>query len=247
MSRGRVILELDVRDALLQSLRSAAPWARLSTIQKAINVLATPALSILREEAARSTRPNNPPPTLLTLPPELRNRIWAICVVDQPENKKQHGHDTHAAKARNAILVTGITSSALERCVKQPAISRVSRQTRNETLSIFYGLNTFMWRRMYRDWCARVYGTLLTAPDAESGTETTTLSDAAVLKWLNAIGVKNRAALGNLVLQWYAVDLPEKRAAEVEVARLVDTGKTDVKWECVETGKEFWYNVAIGC
>ncbi|KAK3674441.1 hypothetical protein LTR78_005527 [Recurvomyces mirabilis] len=247
MSSGYIILELNIRDGLLQSLRSVAPWARLSTIQKTVNALATPALSILREEAARSNRPNNPPLTLLTLPPELRNRIWKICVVDQPDKKRQHGHGIQITKARNVHLVTGVTPSALERCVKQPAISRVCRQSRVETLPIFYGLNTFMWRRMYRDWCAKVYGTLLTAPGAEGRTDTTTLSDAAVLKWLNAIGDGNRAGLKSLVLQWYAVDLPEKRAAEIEVARLVDTGKTDVKWECVETGKEFWYNVAIGC
>lgn len=166
--------------------------------------------------------------------------------MDRPENKKQHGHDTQAAKVKNSILVTGIAPAALERCVKQPAISRVCRQTRNESLPIFYAANTFMWRRMYRDWCAKVYGTLLNVPST-SHTAIAMLSDAAVLKWLNAIGEKNRSDLGTLVLQWYAIDLPEKRAAEIEVARLVDIDKTDVKWECVETGKEFWYNVAVGC
>lgn len=56
MSGGYVSLQLNVRDALFESLSSAAAWARAATIQNAVDVLAAPALNILRAEYVRYDR-----------------------------------------------------------------------------------------------------------------------------------------------------------------------------------------------
>ncbi|KAK4959801.1 hypothetical protein LTR10_002689 [Elasticomyces elasticus] len=71
-------------------------------------------------------------PTLLGLPPELRNRIWELAVVDDlPIQAHQ-------------MTTPGIWAQRSERTLpQQPAITQVDHQNRSETLPIFYGQNVF--------------------------------------------------------------------------------------------------------
>ncbi|KAK3648882.1 hypothetical protein LTR56_003832 [Elasticomyces elasticus] len=74
-------------------------------------------------------------PTLLGLPPELRNRIFELtlvvpCAISIGQSVNRRLPDRTIAHDR-AIL-------------QQPPLTRVNRQTRSEALAIFYGQNTFL-------------------------------------------------------------------------------------------------------
>ncbi|KAK5682811.1 hypothetical protein LTR17_027377 [Elasticomyces elasticus] len=86
-------------------------------------------------------------PTLLGLPPELRNRIFELALV-QPfaisigQSVNRRLPDRTIAHDR-AIL-------------QQPPLTCVNRQTRSEGLAIFYGQNSFLIDHSKLNSCANV-------------------------------------------------------------------------------------------
>ncbi|KAF7198520.1 hypothetical protein HII31_00259 [Pseudocercospora fuligena] len=92
---------------------------------------------------------------LLDLPPELRNRIYEYVVVE--EN----------------ILIPSICHHRERTYAVQPAITKVNRQIRDESLSVFYGCNKF---EVHVHRC-----------DFDFFSE-----------WMNTVGVSNRQRLRNI-------------------------------------------------
>ncbi|KAK5686523.1 hypothetical protein LTS10_002643 [Elasticomyces elasticus] len=74
-------------------------------------------------------------PTLLGLPPELRNRIFELAVVEP--FAISIGQSVNRRLPNRTI--------AHDRAIlQQPPLTRVNHQTRSEALAIFYGQNTFV-------------------------------------------------------------------------------------------------------
>lgn len=93
-----------------------------------------------------------------------------------------------------------------QRSPYQPGITRVSRQLRQETLSLFYGSNTFSGRfSMLARPCSELIGRGLFSP------------------WLQAIGSRNRQLLSHVVVEVPA-GLTEERV-------MTDLAKRDFLFE----------------
>lgn len=97
------------------------------------------------------------PPTLLSLPPELRNRIYELVVVSPaplkaalsvdyaPANKKNFG-DGFQVGERVALLKVP-WGGLLYSWQVQPPLTKVNRQVRSEALPVFHGLNSFQFHK----------------------------------------------------------------------------------------------------
>ncbi|KAK5687713.1 hypothetical protein LTS10_001853 [Elasticomyces elasticus] len=111
----------------------------------------------------------------LELPPEIRDQIYELAVKCRDCLTKDmirlEAKSAWAGLPRNPAL--------------QPAITKVSRQLRGETLPMFYGINEFC-----------VIGN-----DADNGKIQS--GDAQVCKWLNGIGVQNAQMIRSFQMFWY--------------------------------------------
>ncbi|KAK0252539.1 hypothetical protein LTS09_012440 [Friedmanniomyces endolithicus] len=221
------ILKTDLISAMDRSFRKVAPWATQTAINKTVEASSEAAHPVLRQEAERRQQAHTP--TLMTLPPELRNRIWELCIGDTTSIPKE------PRSQHFVILAKGRSLADVQRAVKQPPLTRVCRQIRGEALSMFYNGRTFVWRRS----------------DRESGVNPYARGDGpedvcAVVRWVRAAGDRNRGWLGSVVLQYEAVDLMGKREAEKEIGKLV--GKDGVvRSECLQTAEEYWCEIGVGC
>ncbi|OQO06649.1 hypothetical protein B0A48_08436 [Cryoendolithus antarcticus] len=74
--------------------------------------------------------PSSPPPSLLTLPPELRLQIFALALSPYPKTLVTFHLDPY--QREDYVEAT------------QPALTRVSRQLRAEALPLFYQQNSFV-------------------------------------------------------------------------------------------------------
>ncbi|TKA83698.1 hypothetical protein B0A55_00287 [Friedmanniomyces simplex] len=168
-------------------------------------------------------------PTLLGLPPELRYRIWELCIASTASttNSKQ-GKDT-------VILAQGRRTSEVQHAVQQPPLTRVCRQMRSEALPMFYNGKAFVWRRFDRSFGVDPYA-------RHVGYH----GDCAVVRWVTAIGEQNCGWLRSVVLQYEAVDLMKKREAEAEVKTVVGSEGV-VSSECLQTAEEYWWQIGVGC
>ncbi|KAK5120882.1 hypothetical protein LTR85_005949 [Meristemomyces frigidus] len=84
-----------------------------------------------------------PRPTLLTLPPELRNRIYDLAVRPDPGEGGVTGEQSICVQTAFERLYN-IRHGNLTTWRTQPSITRVCRQTRDEALPIYYAANTFV-------------------------------------------------------------------------------------------------------
>ena len=117
--------------------------------------------------------PSSVAENLHKLPAELRNWIYEACLV--PREKPYQVEKVVKPHQTRFVYSKGLADMALPMMVpprllvQEPALLRVSKTIRHETLSMFYGTNTFRLR------------------------------DAAILKdWLIYLGSERRAALRNV-------------------------------------------------
>ncbi|KAK4950757.1 hypothetical protein LTR10_010750 [Elasticomyces elasticus] len=77
------------------------------------------------------------PPHLLTIPPELRTRIWelALEITDTPPVIRRD--------SANKDETLKVRSYNVDDQAVQPSLTKTNRQVRVETLPMFYGRNTF--------------------------------------------------------------------------------------------------------
>ena len=131
------------------------------------------------------------------LSPELRNRIYYLTLVqEEPIDLTSTNGDGYAIHLYTHHLHTNNMSIKKESWVKtriqamvyQPAITRLLRSIRKESLPIFYGANTFL------TWS--VGGCSVSRYSQEH----VTVSEATEA-WLLAIGCENRAMLARLYFE----------------------------------------------
>ena len=106
----------------------------------------TPSIMLLPSEHKMPTGGKSAKPTLLTLPAELRNRIFALAVV-----RDERVSLTRTTAKRIRTQTTSVPAP--------PPIARVCRQTRNEVLPIYYGGNTLWLDRNNKnpmEWCEKL-------------------------------------------------------------------------------------------
>ncbi|KAK1808327.1 hypothetical protein LTR12_017307 [Friedmanniomyces endolithicus] len=159
------------------------------------------------------------------MPPELRNRIWELCISDTTATRKEPRSEA------SVILAKGRRLLDVQRAVRQPPLTRI----RGETLQMFYSDRTFLWRRFDRASGVDPYARGEGPEDA-----------CAVVRWVKAIGDRNWGWLGSVVLQYEAVDLIKKREAEREVVEVLGRDGVVIS-ECLQTAEEYWREIGVGC
>ncbi|KAK0363928.1 hypothetical protein LTR91_014067 [Friedmanniomyces endolithicus] len=221
------ILQTYLLSAMTRSLQEVAPWATQTAINKAVQASSEAAIPVLQQEAGRRQKAHVP--TLLTLPPELRNRIWELCIGDTTSIRKGLQSED------SVILAKGHRLLDVQRTVQQPPLTRVCRQMRSEALPMFYSGRTFLWHRFGRASGVSPYARGDGPGDA-----------CAVVRWVKAIGDRNRGWLSRVLLQYEAVDLMKKRDAGRELVEVVGRDGV-VDSECLQTAEEYWWEIGVGC
>lgn len=153
---------------------------------------------------------------LLTLPPEVRNRISMLALTIDEKAAGEIGPDETPLieivdfhDRSDSCSCKFCDYSGNEEWMEQPPLTRVCKQLRDETLPIYYA-NTFL----LHVWD---YGC---TPNKTTGE--ITLYSHGVLDWLTAIGAKNRDLIRKVVLQnatnnWTGIS-PERFAAALNAA-----------------------------
>jgi hypothetical protein len=83
----------------------------------------------------------DPPLGLLSLPPEIRNAIWALLAVRKDTTEAQ------LRRIRPCKNVSAHRTTIIRRFPREPVLASVNKQLRREVLSIFYGTNTFIFEK----------------------------------------------------------------------------------------------------
>lgn len=136
---------------------------------------------------------------LLSLPPEIRNRICALVVTPQDDSHCTRGPNgtrvieladyySPSESDSNTMELTNYHAGNEEWAI-QPPLTRVCKQLREETLAMYYA-NTFLvvvWDHgyHYRDFGGKKY---------------LNLNASAIEQWLTSIGAKNRALIKSFIV-----------------------------------------------
>ncbi|KAK5705564.1 hypothetical protein LTR97_002683 [Elasticomyces elasticus] len=166
-------LEEKIEACISTLLRKEFPYTHTSDINGAAALGAVQvANDILARKNARRTGVR--PLQLLELPAEIRNRIYEYAV---------KLYDTQ----RKDIIRMGAGKSMYfdSNPAAQPAITRVSRQLRKDTLSMFYNVNDFA-----------VQALPINAADIRDGS-------SQVCRWLRCIGAEKAHMIKNFTVYWY--------------------------------------------
>lgn len=116
---------------------------------------------------------------LLSLPPEIRNRIILLVLTVQGDGV------TIGPNGKSVLHVT----ASFDHPSKQPALTRVCKQLRAEGLPVFHGNNTFLMRVFHRQATA-------SKPDDATSALLERSRD-----WLRAIGGNNRALIKSVIFR----------------------------------------------
>ena len=166
----------------------------------------------------------------LKLPAEIRNRIYEVALicdhvtdlrnilVTAPRRNWSHMGSSHVMRSRRYSLTDEYTAKNLQRIIQQPAITRLCREIRQDTLAMFYSQNTFLV-----DMCG----------ENSYPVEATT-------KWLKGIGSQNRRLLKDLYLDGKDVFLGEViEAFAMDKISLLSVKPEGKLAELVETWVDF--------
>lgn len=181
--------------------------------------------------------------SFLSLPPEQRNQIYELALV--PQQKSQAGVDDSTAiyigRPITGHRLIGSFGDENERFqltewAKQPAITRVSRQLRMETLPMYYGLNEFFTKILNRG--------LNWAPVPQDNDPIEQWADMDHLfAWLGTMGQANRDLVKRLTVRsarklghhWLAKQLDQRRltvpSACITQLTWVDTDDPSLLWD----------------
>ena len=87
----------------------------------------------------------HPMASLLSLPAEIRNRIWELCVVTQPrDGKAVWGHYIYPIKTSPSHSPSFTAACRNDwKAAAQPPLTKICRQVRHEALPMFYSMNMF--------------------------------------------------------------------------------------------------------
>lgn len=194
-------------------------------------------LNIHREQVIEESKART---NFLSLSPELRNRIYELVLI--PQDLDETGYERgHRTENRAAIRLgyhynysQGATASQ-NAWALQPALTKVCRLIRKETLSVYYGANEFVTeaddRKTHPPWVNEIR-----FPHA--------------LRWLRAIGPENRRLLrtltirgGCLATRWVSarrflavmakegIDVPEDIVASFhQVDNANEFGRSQISW-----------------
>lgn len=197
--------------------------------------------------------------SFLSLPPELRNRIYKLVVASRDDSEGDPApHFTpetvHDASRRGPYIMVRIDNVKLQ----QPALTKVSTQLRKECLPIFYGANEFVVAlKRFREPRRQV---TVNIPGLEGGqirTETRYwtgeryhLGDAD--EWFRAIGRANRALLKRISVfstfkrcppvsprRFVAMAEPWKDGLREYAVLAYSRSNTGGEWKEVYSGDEF--------
>ena len=80
---------------------------------------------------------------MLTLPAEIRNRIWEMCVSGRGGCHGEEGVSPYSIFIGIAASKRPAVEWLSSQAAVQPQITRVCRQIRDESLGLFYGTNQF--------------------------------------------------------------------------------------------------------
>ncbi|KAK5687712.1 hypothetical protein LTS10_001852 [Elasticomyces elasticus] len=156
-------------------LREEYPFTHTSDI---VAVASRGASTIADEiiEKKRGRKEGVRPLQLMDLPSEIRNRIFDSAVSNMRRKNDKATIDFH----------TGSSYGDFYRwAAAQPAITRVSRQLRKETLEMFYDVNHFVVK--LTDWTTWKH---------------TSVEDHKASQWLGAIGPQHAASIKAIILTY---------------------------------------------
>ncbi|KAK5732233.1 hypothetical protein LTR17_010679 [Elasticomyces elasticus] len=168
-------LEEKIEACISALLRKEFPYTHTSDINGAAALGAVQvATDIVARKRARNTGVR--PLQFLELPREIRNLIYEYAV----KFYGRQGRDTIRLGASSSKLLCSDILSAV-----QPAITRVSRQLRKDTLPMFYNVNNFAVKTLDRH-----------APAIRDGS-------SQVCRWLRCIGAEKARMIKNFTVCWY--------------------------------------------
>lgn len=164
-----------------------------------------PPANLLRSKTA------SPPAatSLLALPPEIRQQIYDLVVINRPEHMDR----------RHQINIIPSYTAAQHSIQQQPALSCVCRTLRREVLPFYYAKNTFMIS--------------LDGVTVRKQGRTILNSDAYFLKWLRAIGQRrceDIRAIAVYVHSWNLNSWPK----EMALSRHLDLLMQELRWNGVK-------------
>ncbi|KAK5705570.1 hypothetical protein LTR97_002689 [Elasticomyces elasticus] len=142
----------------------------------------TPVQRLIYVKRKRNRKEGVRPLQLMDLPPEIRNRIF------------EHVVSSHnvCSDASTTIDLQGLwrRGAPYKYAAAQPAITRVSRQLRKDTLEMFYNVNQFV-----------IELTGLYTWDLAS------VGDCKASQWLEAVGRQHAAAMKNITVKYCPYEL----------------------------------------
>ncbi|KAK3674543.1 hypothetical protein LTR78_005629 [Recurvomyces mirabilis] len=158
------------------SLREEYPYTHTSTINNASSLAAGAAERAVLWEKRQIERQGVRPLDFMDLPPELRSRIYEMVL------RFDHFGDRVIQFDQTPMFWFEI-KPGYRHPACQPAITRVSRLLREETLKMFYSINTFS----------------ISLPEAFATLEAGRKPEFE--QWLEGIGETNAARVGRVILR----------------------------------------------
>ncbi|KAK4892304.1 hypothetical protein LTR27_009138 [Elasticomyces elasticus] len=178
-------------------LQKEFPYTHTSDINEAaaFGALNTAAKIVSRK---KSRKEGVRPPKFLDLPPEIRDQIYA-CALKYRERRLKGRPNEFTIQLDEAYgpLKRSYPKGQFHP-VTQPSLTRVSRQLRTETLSMYYSINSFELRL------------------DDASVKVKKVEQMQALKWLAAIGASNAQLIKDITIIYSYDQIPK-----IEMSRLM--------------------------
>lgn len=159
---------------------------------------------------------------LLSIPPEIRNRICMLVLVLggplTPSDGEKGPEGIRMIEVADSEIMewrgsdyTEYHNYGTEAWLKQPPLTRVCKQLREETLPIYYGANTFLMH-VWENESEKIKG------------RTQKLYSQGTRPWLKSIGEENRGMINSVVLESDDKETPVSAARFTSACRAAGVG-----------------------